>query len=262
MTKKKNENVETPLKVKSINGENVEQNVEKTKKLSESEKTTDPADVRVDFVEQFNKDYSEYAELIDETKCSQEYQDECKKDFEDLIKDFNGESFEIAEKENALETAKFLKEWNEKCVHWEHESWKGVILFDEVISKAIEDIEKGDKDNLYVDYGALVYLYGSMNQVQGVGLESAKLMQVLETDNRSEEEKKEDKVEPVTFSNILNNLSKQIERIKLIDAKMNVYQTRWSMACNGFKMNLKIKDLEEFGKLYSLWKNDTDKEKN
>lgn len=257
MTKKKSDNVEKTTFEVVKGAENAQVN-ETTNNVADSSFAGKPSEASVtetrkSLVDDFNKKFSDFAEIEDikDTKTQEEkekFQKECQEDFENLIKDFNAETFEIAEKDTALETAKFLKEWNEKCAHWENESWKGVILFDQVISEIIEKIEKGDKDNLTIDYAALIFLYGTMNRASGIGLESAKLMEVLETDTRSEEAQKEDKVPAVTYSNILKNISKHIERIKLIDAKMNIYQQRWSMAANDFNLKFKITDLEEFGK--------------
>lgn len=242
MTKKKNE--KEPVIV----------DVPKEELNSEEVTTTSLDESRKKLVEGFNQRFGEYAEIVDKGTCTEEYQNQCKEDFEKLVTDFQGKTFELAEKENALETAKFLKEWNEKCAVWEGDSWKGVLLFDTRMSEAIEKIENGD-EGLVVDYGALIYLYGTMSRRQGTGLESAKLMEVLETDNRSEEAKKEDKVEAVTFSNIYKRASSHVEVIKLIDAKMNLYQQRWSMAASGFELNFKISDLTEFGKFAEALKN-------
>lgn len=254
MSKKKSDNVEkTTFEV--VKGAEKTQNINEGSTENKPNKQNEEslAETRKSLVDDFNKKFEDFAEIVDikDTMSQEEkekFQKECQEDFEKLITDFNNESFEIAEKDTALETAKFLKEWNEKCAHWENETWKGVILFDQVISEIIEKIEKGTNENLTVNYAALIYLYGTMNRASGVGLESAKLMEVLETDTRSEEAQKEDKVPAVTYSNILKNISKHIERIKLIDAKMNIYQQRWSMAANDFNLKLKIEDLEEFGK--------------
>ena len=122
----------------------------------------------------FNKNFSEFGTLTvcTDEKDQEETKTKAEKEFKDLIDEFKKSSFEIAPKEKALETAKFLQAWNEKSNQWEKMAWKGVIEFDKQINEEILKLEK-EEGPLSIAYDALVFLYSSMMNVRGKGLQDA-----------------------------------------------------------------------------------------
>ena len=195
---------------------------------------------RKEMIKAFNKNMEGFAHL-EEEEPDEQYKLDCKKAFEDEVKLVRETKFKIAGKERALEVAKFLKEYNEKFVYWERMAWRGVIMFNEVINKEIESQEKEASD-LELDYGALTFLYSSMMNPNGRGLESAKMMEILETVPEGQEENEE----AVTYSAILEKLGKHVDWLKAEDKKINILQQVWASAESGLKMKLEVNELEDF----------------
>ena len=88
-------------------------------------------------------------------------------------------TYVIAEKD-ALAFAELLKKWNATMNHWEKGTWKGMLMFDKVISEAIEKYKADATLPFEVDYATLMYLYQTMSNPAGTGLESARAMAELE----------------------------------------------------------------------------------
>lgn len=207
------------------------------------------AETRKIVIDEFNKSMSDYAVLRD-GPVSQEFKDQCKKDFEDEMNKVKNMTFEIANKERALDVAHFLQEYNKTIIHWEKMAWKGVIYFDQIIGNKIAELEK-ELAPLVFDYGALTFLYGSMMNPSGYGLESARVMEVLETIPEGQEDDPEN---AVTYSAILEKIGKHIDFLKAEDKKINVLQQRWAIAESGIYMDIRVKELEDYVNFYEQLK--------
>lgn len=202
--------------------------------------------IKNSLVEDFNKAFNEYAELtIDE---GEEFKKVAKKDFDDFGEEIKNKEYEVANKEHALEVAEFLQKWNANQNRWEAQGWKGIIYFDKYITDKIAAL-KENEDTLKFNQGSLMFVYGSMMKPQGFGLESAKIMETLEKPTVEVEDPKNLDIDNViTYSTILEKLGRNIDWLKVADAKMQILQQRWAMAESGLKMDLKITELEEFKK--------------
>ena len=189
------------------------------------------ADQRAILISEYNRNNDGVA-AIDESvlETTPEYQEECKKDFERVVEEANNMKFVIADAESAVETAVFLADWNANKNHWHRAYWKGVIKFNEFIEEQIAKLENNEIAELEFDYAALVFFYNCMMNPQGVGLEAALEM-----------EKVDDQ-----YNAILNVIGDYIDKLRLYDIKSKLYQERWGLACNGFKMDILIDKLEDF----------------
>lgn len=186
---------------------------------------------RKQLIAEYNKNNAGICEIEDiEGLLSEDYVNETKKDFEDVVKEANGLTYTIADKEKALETAKFLKSWNAEKNEWHRAYWKGVIKFDEFITEQIKELEEDKEKSLVFDYNALIFLYQTMMQPSGVGLEAAKAMEAIDDQ----------------YNSVLNTIGSYVDKLSLYDKKAKLFQERWGLACNGFKMNVLVKNLEDY----------------
>lgn len=201
---------------------------------------------RINIRKTFNEKFSKWAE-IDPVDADDDFIAEAKKDFEDEIEVNKNATFELAGPEDglALKSANFLREWNEKFNHWEKGQWRGVIMFEKVIKKLIDEISADPSKSLEIDYQTLMFLYYSMMNPSGTGLESARAMAVLE--NYDEENDAPFETEsPVTYSGILEKVKMHTDGLKATDKKLVILKQRLELAYGGLKMNLKISSIEEF----------------
>jgi hypothetical protein len=185
-------------------------------------------DQRMVIINDFNSKNKGIAEIVEE-KPDQAFIDQAKKDFEDYQNEYVNLKYDVCKKDKALEYAKWLKEWNANHAYAPQNYWIGILKFDEVITDIIKKFEKEPED-FDIDYGALTYLYQMLMGPVSVGLEGARWM----AENQE------------TYNAILEKLGEHIDMIELIKKKIGVLQIRWSMACQGFKMNIVAEKLEDF----------------
>ncbi len=202
--------------------------------------------MRITMRKEFNEKFSKWAEIDPEDATDDDIA-EAKKTFEDEVEKTKNREYIIAVHEDglALKTAQFLKEWNKHFNHWERAGWRGVIMFDRVIDKHISELEKDSEKDLSIDYQTLIFLYNSMMNPSGTGLESALRIAKyenydIEKDSLSEEDA------PVTYSGILEKVKMFVDTLAGVDKKLNILKQRVDLAYAGLKMNLKISALEEF----------------
>ena len=227
MAKKTNENVDA-----------TQMTDEQLKKLHEK--------FRNDLREKFGKWLTVYDE-----EATKEDVDKAKAEFDEEVAKYANKTYVIAEKD-ALAFAELLKKWNATMNHWEKGTWKGMLMFDKVISEAIEKY-KADATLLFeVDYATLMYLYQTMSNPAGVGLESAKAMAELEGFDLEKVEKKDDE-NFVTYSHILQNVLEIIRQLANIDKKLKLMRERINIATAGIKFDFKITELEEFIELHDAF---------
>lgn len=201
---------------------------------------------RKDMREKFDKWITVYDE-----EATQEDIAEAKKQFDEEVAKYANKTYVIMEKD-ALAFAELLKKWNATMNHWEKGTWKGVIMFDKVISEAIEKYKADETLPFEVDYATLMYLYQTMSNPAGVGLESAKAMAEYENyDPITAEPKEKDMF--VTYSHVLQNVLEQIRQLANIDKKLKLMRERINIETAGIKIDWKITELEEFIELHDAW---------
>lgn len=87
-------------------------------------------------------------------------------------------TYEIADTDNALRIATFLRDWNANDFFWVKDMWRGVLKFDEFITSEIEKITTTAQP-LVFDFGALTYVYNAMMQPTGRGIDAARFMEEI-----------------------------------------------------------------------------------
>jgi len=201
---------------------------------------------RKDMREKFDK----WIQVYDE-EATQEDVAEAKKQFDEEVAKYADRTYVIMEKD-ALAFAELLKKWNATMNHWEKGTWKGVIMFDKVISEAIEKYKADETLPFEVDYATLMYLYQTMSNPSGIGLESARAMAEFENYDPVTTEPKE-KENFVTFSHVLQNVLEQIRQLANVDKKLKLMRERINIENAGIKIDWKITELEEFIELHDAW---------
>ncbi len=201
---------------------------------------------RVTVRNEFNKKFSKWAE-IDPVNATDDDIAQAKKDFEDCLNANKNKKYMLATHDDglALTTAKFLKDWNAKFNTWEKGSWRGLIQFDKVITKIITELEGDKNKDFEIDYSTLIFLYQSMGDPKGTGLDTAREMAKFENYNEETGKVFEEDI-PVTYSGILEKVNLEVKNLSNIDKKLTILKERVNLAYAGLKMNLKISDIEEF----------------
>ena len=204
--------------------------------------------------EKFRKDmrekFDKWIEVFDEEATPEDVAN-AKKEFDDEVAKYANQTYVIMD-QGALEYAELLKRWNATLNHWEKGTWKGMIMFDKVISELIEKYKADHTLPLEVDYATLMYLYQTMSNPAGNGLESARAMAELEGFDPITADKK-DEENYVTYSHILQNILDVIRNLVNIDKKLKLMRERINIATAGIKFNWKITELEEFIELHDAW---------
>ena len=198
---------------------------------------------RNDLREKFDKWLTVYDE-----EATKEDVDKAKAEFDEEVAKYANKTYVIAEKD-ALAFAELLKKWNATMNHWEKGTWKGMLIFDKVFSEAIEKYKADATLPFEVDYATLMYLYQTMSNPAGVGLESARAMAELEGFDIEKVEKKDDE-NFITYSHILQNVLEIIRQLANIDKKLKLMRERINIATAGIKFDFKITELEEFIELH------------
>ena len=201
---------------------------------------------RDDLREKFGKWLTVYDE-----EATKEDIDKAKAEFDEEVAKYANKNYVIAEKD-ALAFAELLKKWNATMNHWEKGTWKGMLMFDKVISEAIEKYKADATLPFEVDYATLMYLYQTMTNPAGVGLESARAMAELEGFDIEKVEKKDDE-NFITYSHILQNVLEIIRQLANIDKKLKLMRERINIATAGIKFDFKITELEEFIELHDAF---------
>lgn len=126
----------------------------------------------------------------------------------------------IADKENALRVAKFLKTYNETNI-WvgtpTQPLFVGVLNFHDYITKFIEECEKEPKD-LVMEYAPMQFCFVAFNNYCGIGLEGANHMAEIWDE----------------YIAIYDVLRDHIEFYKKEVENCNVYNDRWALMSQGF----------------------------
>lgn len=195
---------------------------------------------------EFNEKFSKWAEIAEEDATDEDIE-EVKKDFETCLEENKNKTYKLATHEDglAVKTAEFLQMWNTQFNTWEKGSWRGVIHFDKVIAEIISDLRANLDKDFEVDYSTLIFLYQSMMEPKGIGIESARAMAKFENYNEETGKPYEENI-PVTYSGILEKVMVEVQQLSNVDKKLTILKERVNLAYAGLKMNLKIHRMEEF----------------
>lgn len=231
--------VDTTINVQTESGENYSADVDKM--------TPEQLEyARMTFKKNFNERFSKWAEIEDEP-ADDDYIAQCKKEFDDEVELNKNRKFLIATADDglAVKTAEFLKTVNAEANAWAKGSWRGVIMFDRVISEIIEELKADATKDFEIDYTTLVFLHQTMMAPYGVGLKEALRMAEWENYNPETDEPYEEDA-PVTYSGVLEKILNYVNELGAIDKKLVILRERWLTANAGLRTNLKVSTLEEF----------------
>ena len=226
-----------------------------TKKTNEKVDATKMSDEQLKKLhEKFRNDlrekFGKWLDVHDEEATTEDV-NKAKAEFDEEVAKYANKTYVIAEKD-ALAFAELLKKWNATLNHWEKGTWKGMLMFDKVISEAIEKYKADSTLPFEVDYATLMYLYQTMSNPAGVGIESARAMAELEGFDLEKVEKKDDE-NFITYSHILQNVLEIIRQLANIDKKLKLMRERINIATAGIKFDFKITELEEFIELHDAF---------
>lgn len=205
------------------------------------------AEVRKGLKEKFG----EYLEVSDED-ADDAFYEQAKKEFLEKTDEYKNKTYHLADADKALAYAEFLKEYNEHFNYWDRTSWRGIIQFNKVITKHIEDLKADSSKGLEIDYSTLIFLYNSMKIPFGVGIESARIMARYENYDEVND-KPFDEISPVTYSGVYEQIVRICNELAAIDKMLKLYRERVQMAAGGIKTNFKITEVEEFVKFHNDW---------
>lgn len=225
------------------------------KKINEKVDATKMSDEQLKKLhEKFRNDlrekFGKWLNVYDEEATKDDI-DKAKTEFDEEVAKYANKTYVIMD-HDALAFAELLKKWNATLNHWEKGTWKGMLMFDKVISEAIEKYKADATLPFEVDYATLMYLYQTMSNPAGVGLESARAMAELEGFDIEKVEKKDDE-NFVTYSHILQNILEIIRQLSNIDKKLKLMRERINIATAGIKFDFKITELEEFIELHDAF---------
>ena len=226
-----------------------------TKKTNEKVDATKMSDEQLKKLhEKFRNDlrekFGKWLDVHDEEATTEDV-NKAKAEFDEEVAKYANKTYVIAETD-ALAFAELLKKWNTTMNHWEKGTWKGMLMFDKVISEAIEKYKADATLPFEVDYATLMYLYQTMSNPAGIGLESARAMAELEGFDLEKIEKKDDE-NFITYSHILQNVLEIIRQLANIDKKLKLMRERINIATAGIKFDFKITELEEFIELHDAF---------
>lgn len=215
--------------------------------LSEEQKKK----LREEFRKNFNDLYSKWA-TAEEEDADDDYIEQTKKIFNDAVEEARKTTFLIASEndengnktDNAIRCAKFIKDWNENYINWENVGWKGVVKFNSIISKIVEDLEANGGD-FVIDYASLVFLYNAMANPRGCGLKSALAMAAYENCNTETFEPIEENV-TVTYDSTLKKLNEHVSNLRNNDKRLNILRECINYAYAGIRITVKCETMEEW----------------
>lgn len=194
----------------------------------EEQKAEQAAAQRLAAIREFNMQNTGELWIDPEKIPTQEDIDWAKKEFEDkTIALRDKRDYLVADKDNALRVAKFLKKFIENCF-WTQRYFVGVINFSELITAKIAELEKEPAD-LVLEYPPLQFCYLMLENYAGKGLEAAKEMAAMN-----------DEYVPI-YDTIRDHIEWYNKEAKLCEA----YKQRWGMFAQGYWLVLLEESAEQ-----------------
>lgn len=210
------------------------------------------AQARVDMRAAMREKFDKWITVYDEDATEEDLQS-AREYFESEVEKYKNQSYQLAEGDKAVPVVMFLKNWNANYNQWKNAAWRGVIAFDKVMDKALADleVESNKVTSLEVDYQTLMFLYHQMQVPMGTGLDTALAMAELENFDLEKAEIRNDG--KVTYTSILATVYEHVNRLSLVDKKLNLLRERVTLAAAGIKFDFKISELEEYKEMSDAW---------
>lgn len=189
----------------------------KTTTKTEEEVAKKQAEARLAAIQEFNRNNMGEAWIDPEKTPTEEDIDAAKTEFETRTKALQDKAdYLVADKENALRVAKFIREFVANGF-WTQRYFVGVVNFVDYIDKFIKECEAEPKD-LTMEYGPLQFCYLMFENYAGFGLEAAKKMAEMWDEYVPIYDVLRDHIE------YYNNEAKMCEKLK----------QRWGMLAQGY----------------------------
>jgi len=148
------------------------------------------------------------------------------KDFEYATTTLNEKNdYIVADKENALRVAKFMREFIGNC-HWEQRYFVGVINFCALMDEFIEKFDENNPTDLVLEYGPLQFAQIMFANYSGNGLEEAKRMAEINDE----------------FVPIHDKLHELTDWYENEAKKCEDLRNRWAMYAQGYAMEIVPQD--------------------
>lgn len=122
-----------------------------------------------------NEDASKGQEDI-QNKPSEEEISNAKKEFEDAVDQFNNGLWKVSTEEDADRLSSYLVHFVYNRIFWYKDGWQGVLKFRDEINETREKIKNGELKILELSWQALEFIFHSLSNPGGIGLESAQRM--------------------------------------------------------------------------------------
>lgn len=174
-------------------------------------------DARLAAINEFNRSNMGEAWIDPDREPTDEEIAQAKKEYEDRTSALNNKNdYLIADKDNALRVAKFIREFIANGF-WAQRYFVGVINFIDFIDKFIEECEKEPKD-LMLEYGPMQFCFLMFENYAGFGYDAAKKMAELWDDY-------------VPIHDILRD---HVEYYNAESKECTKLQQRWGMLAQGY----------------------------
>lgn len=208
-------------------------------------------DARKNMRKQLTEKFGEWITVYDEDATDDDIT-AARKEFEDELAKYTALKFKMADADKAVEMAEFIRDWNANYNHWEKGAWRGVVQLDRVMTETIQQLKENNAD-FEIDYQTLMFLYKSMQNPNGFGIESAKRMAELEHYDVVSGKVIEGHEDEMTYSKVVEAIFKNTNFLQLADKMLKLRQERINLAAAGIKYDFKISELEEFANMYEAW---------
>lgn len=141
-----------------------------------------------------------------------------KADFEAAAKALNEKKdYVIADKENALRVAKFMKDFNDNSF-WTQRMFVGVLNFSDLLNEFIKNFDENNPTELALDYAPVQYAYILFENYAGFGYDAAKHMAEIWDE----------------YLPIYEKLHELVDEYKAEMQKVDDLKERWGMLAQGY----------------------------
>lgn len=131
------------------------------------------AEVEINNVKELDEKLAEAIEN-NENKPSEEEVKEAEEKFQEASREFAVKSWDIGEAENATEFIQYLLHYVRNRLFWTKNGWMGVLKMQEELEDAENFINSNSESPLKLGYQALEFIFYSLQNPGGVGLDAAK----------------------------------------------------------------------------------------
>ena len=163
-----------------------------------------------------------------ENKPSKEEVEEAKKEYEEAAKNFSVKTWVLGVVEERDEIYNYLKYFIENRLFWTKNGWMGVVKLTEELDAAYE-LANASKDSIKLGYQAMEFLFYSLSNPGGIGLEAAKN---FESDFD-------------TFAKIFAYVEDEVKASRKLLEDIQFMQNKWAAMAQGFYLEVEPVEPDE-----------------